>query len=47
MSRKAMTPKAVRVPDGLWVAAKAKADQRDEVLSEVIRKALMRYVARK
>jgi len=47
MTRKAMTPKAVRVSDGLWAAAKAKADHRDEVLSEVIRKALVRYVARK
>ena len=42
-----MTPKGVRVPDALWAAAKAKADERDELLSEVIRKALERYVARK
>lgn len=46
MTRKPMTPKAVRVSDGLWTAAKAKADERGEVLSEVIRKALERYVKR-
>ena len=45
--RKPMTPKAVRVPDGLWAAAQAKADERGEYLSEVIRKALERYVSRK
>ena len=47
MSRKPMVPKAVRVPDDLWRAAQAKADERGEYLSEVIRKALERYVARK
>ena len=47
MSRKPMVPKAVRVPDELWRAAQAKADERGEYLSEVIRKALERYVARK
>jgi len=47
MPRKPMVPKAVRVPDELWRAAQAKADERDEYLSEVIRKALERYVSRK
>ena len=46
-TRKPMVPKAVRVPDELWRAAQAKADERDEYLSEVIRKALERYVSRK
>ena len=47
MSRKPMTPKAVRVPDELWKAAQTKADKRGEYLSEVIRRALERYVAKK
>jgi hypothetical protein len=42
-----MVPKAVRVPDELWKAAQTKADERGEYLSEVIRKALERYVARR
>jgi hypothetical protein len=42
-----MTAKSVRVPAALWLAAQAKADERDEVLSEVIRRALERYVSRK
>jgi predicted HicB family RNase H-like nuclease len=36
----------VRVPDDLWQAAMAKALDRGETLSDVIRKALERYVAR-
>jgi len=47
MTRKPMTTKAVRVPDELWRAAQAKAVERGEYLSEVIRKALERYVIRK
>jgi predicted HicB family RNase H-like nuclease len=39
-------PRAVRVPDGLWHAAQAKAEERGESLSEVIRQALERYVKR-
>lgn len=39
-----MTAKSVRVPDALWAAAQAKADERGEVLSEVIRATLERYV---
>ena len=37
---------AIRVPRELREAAKAKADQRGEVLSEIIRTALERYVKR-
>jgi len=47
MSRRPMVPKAVRVPDELWRAAQAIANERGEYLSEVIRKALERYVSRK
>lgn len=37
-------PRAVRVEDDLWDAALAKADERGDVLAEVIREALKRYV---
>ena len=47
MRRPPIKPKSVRVPDDLWRAAQAKADERGEYLSEVIRKALERYVSRK
>jgi predicted DNA binding CopG/RHH family protein len=41
------TPRrTVRIPTPLWTAAKAKADQRGETLTGVIRKALERYVKR-
>ena len=45
-----VTPRAVRprrsirVEDDLWDAAKAKAEERGDVLSEEIRKFLQRYV---
>lgn len=35
-----------RIPDGLWSAAKAKADARGESLTAVVIRALERYVAR-
>lgn len=34
----------VRVPDDLWQAAMAKAAERGETLSDVLRRALERYV---
>lgn len=40
-------PRSVKVEDDLWAAAHAKADERNEILSEEIRKFLARYVARK
>jgi len=40
-----MKSKAVRVPDALWEAAKAKADEYDVSLGEVIRKHLEDLVA--
>lgn len=36
-----------RVSHELWTAAKAKADERGEALSDVLRAALERYVKRK
>lgn len=36
-----------RCPDELWDAAKAKADERGETVTDVLRKALERYVKRK
>ena len=46
MARPRIKPKSVRVPDDLWQQAQAKADERGEVLSEVIRAHLARYVKR-
>ena len=40
------TPRAIRVPDVLWAAALAKAQDRDETVSDVVRRALERYVKR-
>ena len=42
-----MSRRAVRVPDALWARAQAKADENDEYLSEVIRRALESYVETK
>lgn len=42
------TPRrTIRVPDALWTAAAAKAEERGESVSDVIRKALERYVKRR
>jgi hypothetical protein len=42
------TPRrSIRIPDSEWDAAKAIADDNGETLSDVIRAALRRYVARK
>lgn len=38
--------RAVRVDDELWDAAKAKAEERGESLSDVIREALRQYVTK-
>jgi hypothetical protein len=40
------TPRAIRIPDDLWAAALAKAKERDETVSDVVRRALERYVKR-
>ena len=39
-----MSNRVIRVPDRLWQAAKARADQRGETVSEAVRKFLERYV---
>ncbi len=47
MPNQPKTPnRVIRVPDDLWHAAQAKAAERGESLSEVIRRALARYVRR-
>lgn len=39
-----MVQRVIRVPESLWEKAKARADERDETVSEAIRKFLERYV---
>ena len=46
MTRPPKIVTSLRVPADLWRAAKDAADERDEVLSEEIRKFLERYVKR-
>jgi hypothetical protein len=40
------TPRAIRIPDDLWKAALDRAHANGETLSEVVRRALERYVKR-
>lgn len=42
-----MVMRSLRVPESLWEAAKAKAEERQENISDVVREALERYVKRK
>lgn len=42
-----MVMRSVRVPAKLWDEARAKADEREENISDVIREALQRYVNRR
>ena len=37
----------IRVPDEIWIAAKARADQRGEGMGDVVRDLLAEYAARK
>lgn len=46
MSKPVMVMRSLRVPLKLWEAARAKADEREENISDVIREALERYVKR-
>lgn len=46
MTREPMKARAIKVPDKLWADALTKAAERDEILSEVIREFLQRYVKR-
>jgi hypothetical protein len=39
-------PKSIRIPDELWQAALEKARANGDTLSEVVRRALDRYVKR-
>lgn len=39
--------RAVRISQEVWAAAQAKAHERGETVSEVIRRALVRYAKRK
>lgn len=39
--------RSVRVPDALWEAAKARAAERDETVTDVVLRTLERYVKRK
>ena len=43
MPKEPMKSRVVRVPDKLWAAAKARADERGETVSEAVRKFLERY----
>ena len=45
--RQPMPLRSVRVSNAVWTAAQAKADEHNENLSEIIRKALERYVKTK
>ena len=47
MTKPRMVMRSLRVPEALWETAKAKADERHENLSDVIREALERYVRSK
>ena len=48
MPNQPKTPqRTVRVPDEVWDAAKVKAKERGDNLSDVIRRALQRYAGRK
>lgn len=43
MPSKGTARRAVRIEDGLWEAAKGKADERGDNLSDIIRQALRDY----
>ena len=38
-----MKSRVIRVPEKVWAAAKAKADEKGETVSEAVRKFLERY----
>jgi hypothetical protein len=43
MPKEPMENRVIRVPEKLWLAAKAKADEKGETVSEAVRKFLERY----
>ena len=46
MAKPKMVMRSLRVPESLWEAAKAKADEREENISDVLREALEKYIKR-
>ena len=38
-----MKSRVIRIPDALWAKARARASERDETVSEAVRKFLERY----
>lgn len=47
VAKPVMIMRSLRVPESLWEAARAKAEERQENISDVLREALERYVKRK
>lgn len=47
VAKSPMVMRSIRVPLRLWNEAKAKADEREESISDVVREALERYVKRR
>ena len=47
VTKPVMVMRSLRVPLALWTAAKDKADERGENISDVVREALQRYVNRR
>jgi hypothetical protein len=43
---KSTPPRSVRVPDDLWQAAKARAEDKGETVTDVLVRALTNYVRR-
>lgn len=43
MPKEPMKNRVIRVPERLWLAAQAKADEKGETVSEAVRKFLERY----
>ena len=44
MPKKPMVQRVLRVPEDLWERAKTRAAEKDETVSEAVRKFLERYV---
>lgn len=47
MAKLPMVMRSVRVPENVWNEAKAKADERGESVSDVVREALERYLRKR
>ena len=43
MPKEPMKSRVIRIPDALWEAAKVRADEKGETVSEAVRKFLERY----